>query len=248
MLMTDKNYKPEHAFILAAGKGTRLRPYTDNTPKPMVPINGRPLIDYTLEKLKNEGVKHVTINTYYLGDRIINYIKNYQGLNITISQEDELLETGGGVKKALHTMKNMPFYLINGDALWTDRDVTALSHLAHHWDPETTDILLLLKDKNDMSLTHGIGDYDIKDDGLAVRAKNKDGKFMFGGIRIVSPYIFDNTPDSAFSFLDLMDKAEQKGRLRAIIHDGDWHHISTPKDLENINKAFANQETKAVKA
>jgi MurNAc alpha-1-phosphate uridylyltransferase len=239
--MTDKSLKPDRAFILAAGKGTRLRPYTDTMPKPMVPINGRPLLDYTLEKLIKEGINHVTINTYYLGDRIINFAKDYQGLDIKISEERELLDTGGGAKKALENMGGKPFYLINGDALWSDNETTALARLAKHWDPQKMDILLLLQDKNTMSLTHGVGDYNITDEGLAVRAKSKDGQYMFGGIRIVSPHIFNNTPNGAFSFLELMDKAEENQRLKAIIHDGDWHHISTPEDLESVNKAFANK-------
>lgn len=241
--MTNNLKKPEYAFILAAGKGTRLRPYTDTMPKPMVPINGRPLLAYTLDKLKEAGVKHVTINTHYLGDRIKNYVSDYTGLDITISEEDDLLDTGGGVKKALDTMHGQPFYLINGDALWSDKNTSALERLSLNWDAKTTDILLLLQDKNEMLLTQGVGDYDLKNNQNAVRSLNKTGQYMFGGIRIVSPHIFDNAPNSAFSFLELMDKAEKNNRLKAIIHDGDWHHISTPQDLEQANAIFARHDT-----
>ena len=162
--------KPDHAFILAAGKGTRLRPYTDDTPKPMVCVNDRPILDYTLEKLKSAGVKHVTINTNYLGDRIKNYTDTYQGLDITLSPEDKHLETGGGVKYALHTMKEKPFYLINGDALWSEREgesETTLDRLAQAWDPSKMDILLLLQPIDKMSLTGGVGDYDLDEENRA---------------------------------------------------------------------------------
>lgn len=239
--------KPNHAFILAAGQGTRLRPYTDNIPKPMVEVNGRPILDYTLEKLKKSGVENVIINTSYLGDRIKNYTDQVQDINITLSPEDELLDTGGGVKKALDTMAGKPFYLINGDALWVDGpEMSALDILAEKWQPDQMDILLLLQPVDAMTLTKGIGDYGIDDQGRAVRSKDKTGAYMFGGIRITKPEIFENTPEGAFSFLQLMDQAQEQGRLYGLIHQGDWHHISTPEDLENVNGAFAaDQKLKA---
>jgi MurNAc alpha-1-phosphate uridylyltransferase len=232
--------KPDHAFILAAGKGTRLRPYTDNLPKPMVPVNGRPILDYTLEKLEIDGVKNVTINLNYLGDRIINYYDDFQRLKITYSEEMTLLDTGGGVKNALHTMNNQPFYMINGDALWTDGTrQTTLQRLADQWNPSIMDILILLQPVENMILTKGVGDYDINEQGQAVRSKDKTGKYMFGGIRIARPEIFENSPEGAFSFLILMDEAEKAGRLHGLIHDGEWHHISTPTDLEKVNDVMA---------
>lgn len=239
--MTNNEKAPEHAFILAAGEGTRLRPYTDTMPKPMVPVNGQPLITYALDKLKEIDVKHVTINIFYLGDRIKNYVGNYQGLNITISEEKSLLNTGGGVKNAIETMEGKPFYLINGDALWEDNTAPALQRLANAWNPQTMDILLLLQPTENMTLTHGVGDYNMENNNRAVRALNKDGDYMFGGIRIVSPDVFNNCPESAFSFLDLMDEAQEQNRLAAVIHDGQWHHISTPAELDRVNAAFATR-------
>ncbi len=241
--------KPDHAFILAAGKGTRLRPYTDQRPKPMVPVNGRPILDYTIEKLKIDGITNITINLNYLGDSILNYYKNHSHPKITFSKEESLLDTGGGVKYALHTMNQEPFYIINGDALWTDGDKkTTIQRLADQWDPTTMDILILLQPVENMTLTGGVGDYDINKHGQAVRSKDKTGKYMFGGIRIAKPKIFDDSPIGAFSFLQLMDIAEENGRLFGLIHDGDWHHISTPADLERVNEAMADKTVKKVKA
>ena len=234
------NYRPNNAFILAAGKGTRLRPYTDTMPKPLVPVNGRAILDYTIEKLVKDRVNNITINLNYLGDRIKKHLKNRNNININFSTESELLDTGGGVKKALRTMNNQPFYLINGDALWEDKNPknSTLTQLANMWDPAKMDILLLLQPVNTMDLTKGVGDYNISNDGVAIRCKNKQGEYMFTGVRIVNPAIFNNTPDKEFSFLTLMDKAEKQGRLHALIHDGVWHHISTPKDLDNVNYAM----------
>lgn len=231
--------KPDHAFILAAGQGKRLRPYTDTMPKPMVPVNGRPILDHTIEKLEKEGVENITINLNYLGDRIENHLKDRQFPTFHLSKETELLDTGGGVKLALSTMGNKPFYLINGDAFWTDLpEKTALANLANKWNPDIMDILLLLQPVESMILTEGIGDYDLDENGKALRSTDKTGKYMFAGIRITKPEIFDNTPEDAFSFLQLMDEAQKKGRLYGLVHDGAWHHISTPGDLERVNDAL----------
>lgn len=236
----------ESAFILAAGKGTRLRPYTDERPKPMVEVAGRPLIDYILDKLVIEGVKNVTINLSYLGDRIQNHLKDRHDININFSIENKLLETGGGVKNALHTMGGKPFFLINGDAFW-DEGITqsALHNLAVNWDADKMDILLLLQDVQKMTLTHGVGDYDIIDTAplkKCERSLNQKGAYMFAGVRVVNPSIFDNTPEGAFSFLTLMDQAQEQLRLFGVVHEGQWHHISTPEDLESVNAHYPAQE------
>jgi len=239
------NEKPDNAFILAAGKGTRLRPYTNTLPKPLVPVNGLAIIDHTIKKLLSEGIKKATINHNYLGDRIIKHFQDREDIKITLSEETEHLETGGGVKKTLHTMENKPFYLINGDSLWENKDSknSSLSQLSQFWDSNKMDILLLLQPIDDMNLTQSVGDYDITPDGQAIRNKDKKGQYMFTGVRITHPHIFKGSPEGAFSFRDLMDKAEANNRLYALIHDGIWYHISTPEDLESVNQAYRKAKT-----
>ena len=240
--MSNKD-KPEHAFILAAGEGSRLRPHTNTMPKPMVPINGRPILDYTVEKLAKDGIKNITINLFYLGDRIENYFKDCSTCNIHFSKETALLDTGGGVKNALETMQGKPFYLINGDAFWSESDEkSAFDNLAENWRPDVMDILILLQPVDQMTLTEGVGDYDLAPNGQAKRSKDKTGTFMFAGIRITKPEVFENSPDGPFSFLELMDKAEARGRLHGVIHEGEWHHISTPQDLERVNQSLAQEK------
>lgn len=235
--------KPEKAFILAAGKGTRLRPYTDTVPKPMVPVDGRSIIHRTLEKLQDAGIGEVVVNLHHLAPVLESHLAEVQQLKIILSHEAELLETGGGVKKALQHFDGQPFYLINGDALWSDAgDQSALQRLAAQWDPEIMDMLLLLQPIRSMKLTHGVGDYALAEDGRAIRKADKSGDLMFAGVRIVSPALWDNMPDSAFSFLSLMDKAESTGRLYGIVHEGEWHHISTPEELERVDAAFKSGE------
>lgn len=232
--------KPETAFIAAAGLGTRLKPYTDTLPKPMVPVNGQPIIGHILDQLIAAGVKSVTINLHHKADVMRVYLGTRKDIEIHESFEEVLLETGGGVKKALPTLGDKPFYMINGDAFCLDGPSgSALLNLASAFDPAKMDILLLLQPVSNMKLTQGVGDYDLTADNHPVRSKTKQGKYMFAGIRICNPQIFDGTPDGAFPFLTLMDKAENEGRLFGFVHDGDWHHISTPEDLDNVNRALS---------
>lgn len=231
--------KPERAFILAAGMGARLRPYTDKCPKPMVPVNGKPIIDYALDKLLVVNIDNVTVNLHYLGDVLEEHLSSRVRPAITLSREESLLDTGGGMKKALSTMGGKPFYALNGDALWTDGPQPALARLATVWDSRRMDLLLLLQPVGRMVLTRGVGDYDIMPDGRAVRSKDKTGTHMWTSLRICHPRLFENTPDEPFSFLELMDKAEAAGRLYALEHDADWHHINTPEELESVEEQFA---------
>ncbi len=230
--------KPDKAFILAAGKGTRLRPQTDTMPKPMVPIAGRSIIKRTIEKLAKENVEEIVVNLHHLGDVLADHLKDVTQPKIVFSREDELLETGGGLKKALHHFGDQPFYSINGDALWDEERETAFSRLGALWDEDKMDILLFLEPKEKMVLTKFVGDYRVGADGRLDRAKNKDGTHMYAGVSITHPRVFENSPDGAFSFLQLMDKAQEQGRLYGMAHDAEWYHISTPEDLAAVDAAF----------
>lgn len=232
-------FKPHTAFVLTAGLGTRLRPHTDTLPKPLVPVTGKPLLDYIFDHLKAAGVTRITLNLHHKPDKIREYLETRHDFAITQSFEAELLDTGGGIKNALDSLGSDPFYIINGDAFWLDgASGSALNNLAAFFDPSRMDIALLLQPVSHMQLTQGVGDYDVDQSGKAIRRPNKDGKLMFAGIRICHPRVFENAPDGKFSFLQLMDAAEQSGRLYALVHDGDWHHISTPQDLEAVNQAM----------
>jgi len=227
------------AFILAAGQGTRLRPYTNNIPKPMVSVAGKPIIEHIMDKLKSIGVSNIIINLYYLGDVIKKYFKNS---NFIFSNEDKILDTGGGVKHALTHIKEDSFFLINGDAFWVeDDDYNALETLNNSWNPDKMDILLLLQPINKMKLTQGIGDYDIDSDGRAIRSLNKTGVYMFAGIRLTKKSVIENINDDVFSFLKCMDIAEKNGKLFGLISQCNWHHISTPDDLKSVNHALGFQ-------
>ena len=236
-------YVPKKAFILAAGLGTRMRPYTDHCPKPMVKVAGRSLIWRTLDRLGEAGVNEAVVNLHYMADILERHLSEYMQQNpdmvIHISREEEILDTGGGVKNALHYFKGVGLCVIAGDALWSDgAELGALAHLAKHWDAEEMDIITLMQPLSRMELTGGIGDYDMNSSGLAQRSADKSGGYMWSNIRLNSPYIYEEVAADKFSFLEIMDKCERSGRLCALEHDGDWHHISTPKDLESVDAAF----------
>ncbi len=243
--MTNKNI-PNKAFILAAGFGTRLRPHTNDKPKPMVEVNGRSLIWRTLDKLRDAGISYVVVNAHYnaelLAQHMADYMAQHDGITIQISLEDDILDTGGGVVNALHYFDDAPFYVIAGDNLWTDGDTFALERLASGWNPDTMDILTLMQDINRMDLTVGVGDYDIEDNGLVKRSSDKTGAYMWTNIRLNHPRIYEGYANNKFSFLEIMDACELKGRFYAIEHDGDWHHISTPDDLETVDAHFKKHE------
>ena len=234
--MTQRNF-PESAFILAAGKGTRLRPHTIDKPKPMVAVKNQPIIKHIIDKLALENIHNITVNANYLSNILENYLNSLNIQSLHFSHEKKLLDTGGGVKNALHAMRDQPFFLINGDAFWIDEvtEQSALKQLSDVWDNSKMDILLLLQSTDKMTLTKPVGDYHI-DDGMPVRAKDSSGTHMFTGIRIVHPRIFQNYKEDCFSFLECMDKAEHQRRLHAVEYqNGIWHHISTPEDLEAVN-------------
>ena len=226
---------PDKAFILAAGFGTRLRPYTDETPKPMVKVKGTPMIDSALNALNEIGVQSCVVNTHYKSEALHDHLKMREAPKIILSHEEEILDTGGGIKNALHNF-DAPFFVLSGDSVWEDApNQNALQNMTETWDVDKMDILILLQPIENMKLTKGVGDYDIDSEGRAIRSLDKSGKYMFTSIRINSPEIFDNAPDEPFSYLDLLDQAQAKGRLYALVNNGMWHHISTPEDLEAVN-------------
>lgn len=230
------------AFILAAGFGTRLRPYTNTVPKPMVEIAGRSLIYRTLDKLRAANIDYVVVNTHYLPDVISQhldeYVAQHKDIEIHISYEKEVLDTGGGIVHALRHFDDEPFYVIAGDNLWEDGDVSALTRLAQNWDDGAMDVLTLMQPVTNMVLTKGVGDYKFIDNMQVERSLDKSGTHMWTNIRLNHPRIFKEHKAAAFSFLPLMDSAQEQQRLYALEHDGEWHHISTPNDLETVDAFY----------
>lgn len=234
---------PDKAFILAAGFGTRLRPYTDHCPKPMVEVNGKSLITRALDALLAAGITQVVVNLHYMADTLRAHLDDYMAahagkIDIIYSYEDPILDTGGGVKAALAHFGDEPFFVIAGDGLWMDKAVNPFETLAQHWDAQAMDIITLMQPLSRMVLTSGAGDFNIAADGRAQRSLDKSGAYMWTNIRLNHPRIYQNGQDGAFSFLPILDACEAAGRLFALEYDGDWHHISRAQDLERVDAEF----------
>jgi MurNAc alpha-1-phosphate uridylyltransferase len=219
------------AMILAAGFGTRMRPITDHTPKPLIPLCGRPLIDHGIDRLVAVGVKRVVVNTHYKAPMMADHLTQRQDVEITLSHEERLLDTGGGVKNALKHLGDA-FYVMNADVFWLNGRTPALTRLARAWDPARLDALMMVQRTTSAIGYDGIGDFAVDPLGhVRRRAEREVVPYLFAGIEILSRRFFEDSPDGVFSLNALWNKAIAAGRLAAIIHDGEWFHVGTPQGL-----------------
>jgi len=220
------------AMILAAGKGKRLRPITHKTPKPLVKVGGKTLIDWTLERLADANVEDVVINLHHLGDQIQRHLGERTKPAITFSPEAELLETGGGVLNALALLGDGAFFTINGDALWLNDGTDALQRLRDAWDDARMDALLLLHSTVDAYGYTGAGDFTADAGGLLTRrTEGEVSPYLFTGIQVLHPRLFRGVKPGRFSLNVLYDRAIEAGRLYGIVYDGEWFHIGTAEGL-----------------
>ena len=232
--------EPKVAMVLAAGLGLRLRPITEHLPKPLVPVAGRAMLDRALDALNAAGVEHCIVNTHYLAEMIERHLMGRNQPVIGLSRESELLDTGGGVARALPLLGTGPFYVINADILWQDGPGgTALERLAAGFDEESMDALLLLAERTVAVGYDGAGDFFLGGDGrLSRRGDAATAPCVFTGLQILSPRLFEDCPGGAFSLNGLYDKAAAAGRLFGIEHTGRWFHIGTPEGLALVEAAL----------
>lgn len=222
--------KPATAMVLAAGFGKRMRPLTDTTPKPLVPLLGKPLIDWVMDRLHAGGIQNYVVNSHYLGDQIEAHFTGRD--DVLLSPEQEILDTGGGVKMALPLLNASSFVVANADSVWLDGPRPAVSRLVDAWDSERMDVLLLLTPVGTAHGYDGTGDYFLGADGRARRrSSGETAPLVFAGVQILAAHLFEDSPDGFFSLNILFDRAEKAGRLFCITHDGQWYHIGTPESL-----------------
>jgi MurNAc alpha-1-phosphate uridylyltransferase len=227
-------------MVLAAGLGLRMRPITETRPKPLVGLAGRTLLDRALDALDQAGVEQAVVNTHYLGAMIEVHLAGRARPRTVLSPEDELLETGGGVARALPHLGGDPFYVVNADIAWTDGATPALARLAAAWRDEAMDALLLLHPTDAATGYDGSGDFFLEDGGALRRRGDADrAPYVFTGVQILHPRLFAGAPAGRFSLTVLYDRAREAGRLAGIVHDGDWHHIGTPAGLAEAEARLA---------
>jgi N-acetyl-alpha-D-muramate 1-phosphate uridylyltransferase len=232
--------KPTKAMVLAAGLGLRMRPLTDHMPKPLVQVAGRTLLDHVLDKLGNAGVSEAVVNVHYLPDQIIDHVATRTKPRVIISDErDEVLETGGGVVKALPLLGHEPFFHVNADTLWIDGVRPNLARMADAFDPERMDILLLMAPTTSSIGYGGRGDYAMLPDGaLRKRKEHQVVPFVYAGVAIMSPAQFADAPAGKFSLTKMFDRANEQERLFGLRLDGVWMHVGTPDAVHAADEAF----------
>src|SRR5476649_2873103 len=230
------NPPPKSAMVLAAGMGMRMRPLTDTMPKPLVKVAGRALLDHVLDRLGDAGVTRAVVNVHYFGDQIIAHLATRTRPRIAISDErGVLLDTGGGVVKALPLLGNDPFYHLNADTIWIDGVTPNLTRLAEAFDPAVMDALLLLAPAAGSIGYAGRGDFTFAaDDRLVARAEREVAPFVYSGAAILQPSLFAGAPKGKFSLTTLFARAAAAGRLSGLRLEGLWMHVGT---LEAIGAA-----------
>jgi MurNAc alpha-1-phosphate uridylyltransferase len=235
---------PTTAMLLAAGRGTRMSPLTDATAKPLLPLGGRALIDHALDHLAEAGVHTVVVNAFWQADRLAAHLANRKEPRIILRRETTLLETGGGVLAALADLGDAPFYVVNGDAFWLNGPHPALARLAEAFDPDRLDAVLLVHRTAHVHAEVGFGDFMVDKLGVPRRRGEREVvPYLYAGVQIASPALFAGAPEGKFSVNLLWDRAIAADRLRAVVHDGLWFHLSTPADLSDAESVLHLRQT-----
>jgi N-acetyl-alpha-D-muramate 1-phosphate uridylyltransferase len=229
---------PRHAMVLAAGRGERMKPLTDRTPKPLVKVGGKALIDHVLDRLDAVGVERVVVNVHHLADALERHLDGRRSIVIS-DERNQLLETGGGIVKALPLLGQAPFFLINSDTIWLDGVKANLARLAETFDPGRMDALLLLAPAATSVGYAGRGDYGMTPEGqLERRGERAVVPFVYAGTAILSPALFADAPPGPFSLTRLFNRAEEAGRLHGLRLEGVWMHVGTPAGIAEAEAAL----------
>lgn len=218
--------KITRGMVLAAGRGERMRPLTDVTPKPLIAVAGRSMLDRAIDRLEEAGVFFVVVNTSYKAEMIEQHLAKRSHPAIAFSREETALETGGGIAQALHHFNGEPFFACNGDIIWLDAATPALTRLAGAWE-DGLDALLLLAPVTTAVGYAGKGDFFLKDGMLERRGARDAAPYVYAGVQLLHPRLFEGAPAGAFSLNILYDRAiaANPPRIKALVHDGQWLHV-----------------------
>ncbi|MGN6287942.1 MAG: nucleotidyltransferase family protein [Sphingopyxis terrae] len=230
------------AMVMAAGIGKRMRPLTATRPKPLVRVAGKPLIDHSLDRIEAAGIGHVVVNVHYLADALEAHLaKQKRSFTLAVSDErGELLETGGGMVKALPLLKGDPILIVNSDNIWTDGPQDSIRNLARHWDGDRMDALLLVIRQASATGHGGKGDFHMDPSGkLSRRKPGRVAPFVYTGIQLISPRLLVGAPDGPFSTNLLWDRAIAAGRLYGLSHMGQWFDVGTPASIAPTEAALS---------
>jgi MurNAc alpha-1-phosphate uridylyltransferase len=231
------------AMIMGAGLGTRMRPLTDDRPKPLVTVGGKTLIDHSIDRLVAAGVTLVVVNLHYKAAMLKAHLARRHDVEILFSDETEkLLDTGGGVVKAMPHFGDRSFFVLNSDSIWIENGTPVLSAMLAEWDEAHMDGLLLLADMTTALGYEGTGDFALKPDGHLIRARDAqkgDAVYAYPGVQIAHPRLFAGAPQGAFSTNIMWDRAIAQNRLSGTVMDGTWIHVGTPEARDEAEATLA---------
>ena len=227
-----------HGMVLAAGLGTRMRPLTEATAKPLLPLLGRSLLDHALDRMAEAGVATAVVNAHWRAERVAAAAAARAAPpRLRLQLEPELLETGGGLRRALPLLGADPFAVVNGDAFWLEGPVPALTRLARVMDPSRMDAALLLVRTSRVEGEVGRGDFAMDAQGRLRRpAPHEIAPYLFGGVQVAAPSLVAEDAEGRFSLNRCWSRAIARGRLFGLVHDGEWYHLSTPPDLARAER------------
>ncbi|KKX26608.1 nucleotidyltransferase family protein [Rhizobium sp. LC145] len=232
------------AMVLAAGLGTRMRPITDTMPKPLVPVAGRPMIDYALDVLADAGVTCAAVNVHHFADRVEAHLQAYPRMEILISDERaHLMNSGGGLAKGLRLLEPGLLYVMNADLFWIGEipgRKTNLQRLAEFFDPATMDMALLCVPLERTTGHNGKKDFQLDPDGRLSRYREGgDNPVVYAGAIVMHSSLFDDAPEDAFNLNIYFDRAIANGRLHGLVMEGHWITVGTPEALPQAEAVIA---------
>lgn len=236
------------AMVFAAGLGKRMRPITNELPKPLIKVAGKTMLDRALDKLAEGGVTKAVVNKHHLAGQIEAHVKARLAKgckpDIVLSQEDMLLETGGGIVRALPHLNEDAIYTINSDIIWENGKEPALKRLTDMWEPDKMDALLLLQPLEAAIGYDGPGNFDIGAHGQLIKAEGKDLRYVYTGVQILKPSLFRGMKEEPFSLNVLYKNALQPdgklNRIYGLVHDGKWFHVGEPASIELVESELTN--------
>jgi MurNAc alpha-1-phosphate uridylyltransferase len=228
------------AMVMGAGFGTRMRPLTDDRPKPLVTVRGRTLLDHVLDRLAAAGVTLVVINLHYRAQMVRDHLAARRDMEIRFSMEEEILGTGGGVVKALPHFEGESFFILNSDSVWVEGYHSALSTMQRLWEPDRMDGLLLLASMTTAMGYEGRGDFLLDVHGHISRVPElTSSPYAYTGIQIAHPRLFADAPEGSFSTNIMWDRAIAKNRLFGTRLEGVWIHVGTPEARDDAERYLA---------
>jgi len=237
-------FQPRSAMILAAGLATRMRPLTNHTAKPLLTLGGRTLLDHALDHLAAAGIASVVVNAFWQADKVVAHLAHRAPPPATIVlRESALLDTGGSVRNALTQLGTDPFFVINGDALWLNGPMQALRRIASAL-TDDVDVVLLVHRTFQVHAEVGMGDFTVSQLGVPKRRRGHEVvPYIFAGASLMRPGLLEGMPDGPFSLNRAWNRAMETGRIRAVVHDGIWFHLSTPADLAEAEQVLEARVT-----